>query len=114
MNTSKLLVIIAIGLWPITALTFVVVWGMDVQWLGALLVLLVPFMTPAVIADHLGWTMTLSWSIVIACCTGVAWLLAAVELWRRPKTGLAVGFFVAWIVFLAFSYYSLQQVAHDL
>jgi hypothetical protein len=32
MNASKLLVIIAIGIWLITALTFVVAWG--VQWLG--------------------------------------------------------------------------------
>jgi hypothetical protein len=112
MNTSKLLVIIAIGTWLITALTFVVAWG--VQWLGVPYVLFVPFMAPTVIADRLGWAIPQGWSTAIACCSGAAWLLAAVELWRRPKTSFALGLCVAWIALVVFGYCSLQQSIRDL
>jgi D-alanyl-lipoteichoic acid acyltransferase DltB (MBOAT superfamily) len=86
---------------------------MGAQWLVPL-ALLVPFMTPAAIANHLGWTIPLSWAIVIACCTGVAWLLAAVELWRRPNTSLAIALCVVWIALVVFGYCSLQQSIRDL
>ena len=107
MTTSKFLVLTALGIWLVT--TLVVAVPSDMSLLGFPILLLVPFL--AIPADM---GMSLGWSATIACCIAVAWLVAAVEIWRRPKTRLAWCLFVVWNTLLIIGYYSLYNAFRDL
>lgn len=112
MIPSKFLVMTAIGIWLVTALVFAVVW--DVQPEGLPFLFLLPFEMPAMIVEeHLDWSLPLGWSIANVCCTAAAWLVAAIELWRRPKTRLAWCVFAGWTAFVIIGYYSLHHSLRD-
>ena len=58
--------------------------------------------------------MPSGWLATIACCIAVAWLVASVEIWRRPKTRLAWCLFAGWNALLIIGYYSLYNALRDL
>lgn len=109
MTPGKFLVLAALGIWLVTALVFAVAWAIDP--LGFPVLLLIPFLViPEMVADE----MPSVWLAIIACCIAVAWLVAAVEIWRRSRTRLAWCFFAAWNALLIIGYYSLHKALRDL
>src|ERR1019366_8771720 len=105
MSPSKILVMAAIGIWLATAVVIAIAWGVSPQ--GFPFLLLAPFATPIALVNRLGWSFSSLWSTTVTVCTAIVWLVAAVEVWRRPKTSIASCLFAMWSAFVAIGYYSL-------
>ena len=112
MSPSKILVMAAIGIWLVTAVIAAIAWSVPLQ--GFPFLLSVPFTVPAVVASGLHWALSLGWTIALSCCAATAWLLAAVEVWRRPRTRFAWCLFAVWDAFVVVGYYSVYQSLSDL
>lgn len=109
MTLSKILVLAAVGTWFLIALSLGIVLSLETHTFPLLLA--VPFLAiPEMVAPG----MRSGWVWAFACCIAVAWLVAGVEVWRRPKPVLAGCLFAAWTALVVIGYYWGWRGVHDL